>query len=169
MVVKYPYLPKGRKILYVSEYEPFMKVATETARTLSGDHMQSTGAVIVKNGVILGQGANQSILQHPKLQSLHRQGLCVRKFLKIRSGTKYWLCLGCSGYDSHAEAQAILYAKKEEKDITNADLYLYGHWWCCKSCWDKMIEVGIKNVFLLEGSERLFNLKSRENILGKQF
>jgi deoxycytidylate deaminase len=42
-------------------------------------------------------------------------------------------------------------------DCQGADLYLYGHWWCCESCWKAMIAAKIRNVYLLENSENLFN------------
>jgi len=141
----------------------------EVARDLSSDAMQSTGVVIVKHGEIVAKGANQSIIKNSRLQDIHRKGLCTRKFFKIKSGTKYWLCPGCSGFGSHAEARAIKDAERNNVDIREADLYLWGHWWCCKPCWDKMIEAGIKNVYLLEESEKLFNLSSASHVLGKQF
>ena len=50
-----------------------------------------------------------------------------------------------------------------------ADLYLWGHWWCCESCWNVMISAGIRNVYLLENSEILFNKANADNIVGHQF
>ena len=167
-MIKLPYLPESREIFYVSKDNPFIIAAEQTAKNFSSDYMQSTGAVIVKDGFIVGEGANQSFLKHPALQNLHRRGLCIRKFLKIKSGTKYWLCLGCSGHKSHAEARAVLNARTKGIDVSLADLYLWGHWWCCKSCWDIIIKAGIKNVYLLEGSEKFFNFNSPEHILGKR-
>ncbi|MCP6720433.1 MAG: deaminase [Patescibacteria group bacterium] len=169
MNVKYPYLPESKKFLYVSEDNPFMQAAKETARVLSTDKMQSTGAVVVKDNKILGRGANQVLLKHPKLQEFHRKGFCPRKALKIKSGTKYWMCLGCSTNKDHAESQAIDDAKNKGNDTTGADLYLWGHWWCCKPCWDNIIAAGIGNTYLLEGSERLFNAESKDNVIGRQF
>jgi deoxycytidylate deaminase len=167
MSIKYPYIPSDRQILYVSIDNAFMKEAIETAKNFSTDKMQSTGAVIVKNGEIVSRGANQTFLKNENLQKIHRNGLCFRKVLKIQSGTKYWLCPGCSGHGSHAEAQATFNALKNNVDIKGADLYLWGHWWCCKPCWDKMIEAGIKNVYLAENSEKLFKARHPDNILGK--
>jgi deoxycytidylate deaminase len=46
---------------------------------------------------------------------------------------------------------------------------MWGHWWCCKPCWDNMIAAGIKNVYVIEGSEILFNKKDSSNIIGHQF
>jgi len=169
MNIEYPYLPEGREILYVLEDDSFMKEAKETARNFSTDRLHPTGAVIVKDGEIVIRVANQVFLKHPKFQEWHQKGLCSRKFLKIKSGTKYWLCPGCAGHESHSEARGALEAKNKGMDIFDTDLYLWGHWWCCKPCWDKMISAGIKNVYLLEGSEKLFNAKHPDNILGNQF
>jgi deoxycytidylate deaminase len=56
----------------------------------------------------------------------------------------------------HAEPRAVRDARKNCSDINDADLYLWGHWWCCKPCWDAMIGAGIKNVYLLDESIALF-------------
>ena len=146
-----------------------MEEARNIARDLSTDKIQSTSAVIVKDGKIIGCGANQVIIKNKSFQKLHRRGVCTRKFLKIKSGTKYWLCLGCSPHALHAEAQAIADAEDKGNSTEGADLYHWGHWWCCKPCWDKMTLAGIKNVYLLERSEDLFNQGSKKNIIGKQF
>jgi hypothetical protein len=49
------------------------------------------------------------------------------------------------------------------------DLYLWGHWWACKDCWGKMLEIPIHNVYLMEGSEVFFNERDPKNIIGHQF
>jgi deoxycytidylate deaminase len=169
MAINYPYLPEGRTIIYISEDNFFMKASIKTARDLSKDKLQSTGAVIVKDNKIIGRGANQVLLKHSKLQELHKRHFCLRKLLKVKSGTKYWLCPACSTNRAHAETQAVQDAKRNKEDTSGADLYLWGHWWCCKPCWDTMIKAGIKDVYLLEGSEKLFNLQNFSNVLGKQF
>ena len=53
--MKYPYLPPGKTILYVSEDNVFMQAAKALLHQ-SGCTKQPTGAVIVKNGQIIGQG-----------------------------------------------------------------------------------------------------------------
>lgn len=166
-MIEYPYLPEGREILYVPEDNEFMKEAREVAKKLSTDSCQPTSAIVVKNGQIIGRGANQVPVTNKKFQKLHRNGMCIRKKLKVKSGTKYWMCPGCSPNKNHAEPQSIDDAKKNGADTNGADLYHWGHWWCCKPCWDAMIAAGIKNVYLLEGSEKLFHPESEANILGK--
>ncbi len=53
----------------------------------------------------------------------------------------------------HAEARAV---KNAGVKAHGGDLYLWGHWWCCKPCWDAMISAGIKNVYLYTESQKLF-------------
>lgn len=154
---KYPYLPIGRTILYVAENNKYMSSAKEVALTESTDKKTSTGVVIVnKEGDILIKAANQSALKNEFLLKTHPIW-CIRKFFGIPSGQKYWLCPGCASHRYHAESFAVSKAKKTNTNISGCNLYLWGHWWCCKPCWDKMIEAGIKDVYLMEGTENGFN------------
>lgn len=167
--ISYPYLPDGRDIKYVSESDQFMAEAKKACKELATDRQHPTGAVLVKEGKVIARAANQSALKNEKLLALHKKGWCVRKILKIPSGQKYWLCLGCASSKNHAETLVVRNAKKKGVDTKGADLYLWGHWWCCEPCWRAMIEGDIKDVYLLEGSEKFFNPKSPENIIGRQF
>ncbi len=145
MKKKLPYLPKSREILYVSSENKFMKAAQKFAERNSQDKKFKTGAVIVKDGKIIGQGANGS--------SFHEKFGCLRKFFHVKTGQKYWLCPGCSP-QNHAEQKAIKDAKFRGISTKEADLYLWGHWWCCQSCWEKMIKAGIKNIYLSEENKK---------------
>ena len=167
--IKYPYLPNGREIKYVSIDNEFMASARDAAKNLSTENNHPTGAVVVKNGKIIGQNGNQSGFKNKKLQELHKGGLCVRKWIGAKSGTLYWTCPGCAPFSSHAEQMAIKNAVKNGENTQDADLYLYGHWWACEPCWDRMVKAGIKNVFLLENSEVLFDRDNKDNIIHSQF
>jgi len=144
-----PYLPKSREILYVPSDNKFMLAAKKYAEENSQDSAFKTGAVIVSDGKIIGRGANGS--------DFHEKIGCVRKFFHAPTGKFYWLCPGCSP-QNHAEQSAIKDALKNKSPqpplsrggVGGADLYLWGHWWCCQSCWEKMIEAGIRNVYLEE-------------------
>ena len=142
---KLPYLPLGWDILYVPAGNEFMIEARKSSEVLSTDRGHPTGAVVAKDGAIIGRGANHSLF--------HKQVGCVRKglrsFFSVPSGKGYWTCYGCSP-KFHAEQQALRDAKKNGHDAKGADLYLWGHWWCCESCWEKMIDAGITRVFLEE-------------------
>ncbi|MEK7501886.1 MAG: hypothetical protein AAB629_03095, partial [Patescibacteria group bacterium] len=92
----YPYLPKDKTIEYVKEDNPFMAEAKLVRNNYSSDLNHPTGAVVVLNGEIIGRSANQSAIKNKRLLDLHKNGLCIRKILKIPSGKAYWLCPGCA-------------------------------------------------------------------------
>lgn len=167
MSANFPYLPEGRTIKFVPAHDRFMRAAEDACRELSTDRQHPTGAVLVRDGTVLARSANQSALRNPKLLELHRKGGCVRKLLKIPSGQKYWLCPGCASARNHSETLVIKTARRLGIDTLDADAYLWGHWWCCEPCWDAMIQNGVRDVYLLEGSDKLFNNKYPENIIGK--
>ncbi len=158
--IAYPYLPEGREIKYVPSHNNYIIVARILAKVNSLDKTMPGAAIVVKDGCIVGMGANGS--------DFHKTHQCRRVELGCKSGEGYDLCEGCHP-KNHSEAKAISSAKNQGFEIIGADLYLWGHWWCCKPCWDKMVEAGIINVYLLEGSEKLFNKEHPENIVGKQF
>ncbi len=169
--IKYPYLPKGRDILYVPKDNNFMQMAKETAFEESTDKRFSTGAVIVRvnDGVVVSRGANNVPFTNRHLINLHKK-YCVRKLFKIPSGQKYWVCPGCPGGNHHAEYTASKKLIKQGYDKKDSfDLYLWGHWWACKDCWDKMLEIPIRNLYLMEDSEILFNEKNESNIIANRF
>ena len=138
-----PYIPAGHTIEYVPLENPFMQAARLVAETESLDPDHATGAVLVRADEIIGAGANGS--------NYHKQHGCARKAQNIPTGEGYELCEGCHP-KNHAEQTALANCA----DPTNADCYLWGHWWCCQSCWNAMIQSGIKNVYLPEGAEKMF-------------
>ncbi len=147
----FPYLPENKAILFVKEENEFLLKAKEFALTFSLDQAHPTGAIVVKNGRILGLGCNGS--------DFHEKNGCERKKQNIPTGTRYELCEGCDP-KNHAEQKAIQDARQRDVDnLKNADLYLWGHWWCCESCWEKMIEAKIGNVYLQENARELFEKK----------
>jgi len=167
MNIQYPYLPEGRTIDYVPFSNEFMRGAYEYSKQHSSDRNHPTGAVVVKDNKIIGRGANQVPVKNEFLKRVHKDWICVRKILKIKSGEKYWLCPGCAKCEDHGEQQAVRDAIKNVGDISGADLYLWGHWWCCESCWNAMIAPGIRDVYLVEGSEILFDKNNPANKLGR--
>jgi deoxycytidylate deaminase len=160
MTIHYPYLPRDRTILYLPADDPYMRLARDAARWYSLDKIQKVGAIIHKDRKIIGYGANGS--------NYHETHGCERKHLGSRTGEDYHLCPGCDPRN-HAEAKAIACARESGHDTTNASMYLWGHWWACKPCWDEIIRARIANIYLLEGSERLFDRDHPDNIIGRQF
>lgn len=144
--ISLPYLPENREILYVSEENKFLQAAKRAAEKLSLDKNQPIGCVIVKNGKIIGTGANGS--------KYHEKYGCERKRQNIPTGQGYELCEGCHP-KNHGEQSTIKNVQENYPEnyaalLEGSDLYLWGHWWCCESCWSKMIEAKIKNIYLWE-------------------
>lgn len=158
--IAYPYLPEGRFITYVPEDNPFIQEAKEYARVHSLDRKVPTGSVVVKDGVVIGRGANGS--------DYHKTHECERVKQNIPTGQGYELCEGCHP-KNHSEPRAIVDAQANGHDTKGADLYLYGHWWACEPCWNAIIAGGIKDVYLMEGSERLYNREHPDSRVGKDF
>lgn len=158
--IKYPFIPEGRTIKYISIENPFIIKAREVAKKYSLDDNMPTASVLVKNQEIIHFAANGS--------DYHKKHSCKRVELDIPTGEGYELCEGCHP-NNHSERRVIVEALEKGIDIYGSDLYLWGHWWCCKWCWEKMDEVNIKDVFLLKDSEVLFNKYNKNNIVGNQF
>lgn len=156
----YPYLPEGRTIEYVPESNHFMAFARHLAEFESLDKTMPSAAIIVKNGEIIGGGANGS--------DYHERRGCERVRLGFRTGEGYEFCEGCHP-KNHSESKAVQDARNNENQTQDAYLYLWGHWWCCKWCWNTMIKAGIKKVILMDKSEIFFNKEHPDNIVGRQF
>ncbi len=140
----YPYLPKNRKILYVRPDNRFMRRATKLLAISSC--IQPTAAVVVKNGKIVGRGANATKKIQKKID------ICPKRAAGYPSGSGYQLCKEICGLEGHAEVMAIRNALQKTKNLKGASMYLAGHWWICKSCWDEIIKVGINRVYLNKDS-----------------
>lgn len=144
MEIKYPYIPEDKIIKYVSLENEFMLVAKNNLDH-KGCVKHPTSAVVVKDGKIIGKGTNAG----KWVEVCPRWG--------SPTGTNYVPCKKICQQEGHAEVTSIMDAKKNGYDTNGSDLYLYGHWWCCKPCWDVMIAAGIKDVYLLDKSWELFN------------
>lgn len=145
MNVKYPYLPPNRTISYVSPQNKFLKEARKV-KNKKGCSGHPTGAVVVKNKRIIGRGSNAG----------KKVPICPRLQQGFKTGKGWHLCKKICLQEGHAEAMAVKNAQKNNKNIKGADLYLDGHWWCCKPCWNAMIKAGIKNVYLHQDSKKLY-------------
>ncbi len=158
--ISYPYLPDGKKIYYVPADNQFIIIARDHALTYSLDKVMPNSSVIVKDGKVIAKGTNGS--------DYHEKFPCERVIRNIPTGQGYDLCEGCHP-KNHGEQRAIHDSEVQGVDVRGSDLYLWGHWWCCEPCWNVMINAGIENVFLVEGSERMFDKNHPENIIGRQF
>ncbi len=146
----HPYVPKGRTYGYVLESNAFIRRAKSLGASMRKKFPKAiiTASVLVKNGDVIGKGINNPI--HPSF--------CPRTVFQCPSGEGYELCPSHCHSDNHSEGKAIKEAKEKKRDARRSDLYLYGHWWCCKPCWDKIIAAGISNVYLVEGATEKFSM-----------
>ena len=160
--IEYPFMPKGETILYVNDDNEFMRAAKDHAKKNSLDKVMPTGSVIVLDGEIIGRGANGS--------DFHEKFGCERVRKNIPTGQRYELCEGCHP-KNHSEPRAIVDAlhNHPKKDLSKAELYLWGHWWACEPCWNAMMAAGIKKVYLEKDSHKRYNKEHPENIVGQQF
>lgn len=148
--IKYPYLPPGRVMRFVSIDDEFMRQAERAREKCSGDPLFPVGAVLVRGNRVVaraGNGFNRGA------GGVH---VCPRIVLDCPSGTGYDLC-HLHDAPGHAEPMLIAAAKEQGIDVMGADVYLYGHWWCCEPCWSVMIEAGVRDVYLLENAHVEFD------------
>lgn len=159
--IPFPYLPDNREIEFVGEDNKFMQVAL-TEKGKSNDQLYPTGAVVVKNDKIVAEAHNRAGYTNKFLIKIHKEGFCFRRWLKIKTGEKYWVCPGCATHKNHAESSIVLRFEREGRLhlLQDTDLYLAGHWWCCKPCWDNMIRAGIKHVYIMKGAKEKFDKRT---------
>lgn len=152
--------------IFVPEENIFMQAAKQAAIKFSQTPIYPIGIVAVKNETFLTEAGNGNGYHEKNLETPgHRKG-CVRRFLnderekrglpKFKSGEGFELCPGCHT-DSHAEANLVKTAREKNIDLKDSDVYMYGHFWCCKPCWDKMLIAGIKNVYLPDTADKFKN------------
>lgn len=160
--ILYPYLPESRKIKYVDSNNEFIVAARAFAKEASLDDKMPNASVIVYKGKIVGKGANGS--------NYHKEHGCERVRQNIPTGQGYELCEGCHP-KNHSEPQAIAEAQTtlNSQNLSEADLYLWGHWWCCEPCWNAMNTAHLRDIYLLKDSEKLFNKDHADNVIDRQF
>lgn len=134
-----------------------MRLAKEECDNRTGCVFWPTGAVVQKNGKIIGRGANVGDLQQ----------YCPRIQKNAPTGTGYEDCFDVCKQISHAEIAAIDNCLENNNNPQGGDLYLFGHWWCCKPCWDHIIKHGIKDVYLLDDAHYIFTREKRYELMKK--
>ncbi|MBU1126167.1 hypothetical protein KJ758_00995 [Patescibacteria group bacterium] len=159
MKPEYPYMPEGRSLEYVPADHPYMLEAKKAREECAGDPLFPNGAILVRDGQVMvraGNGYNQGS------QTVH---VCPRVVQECPSGTGYDLC-PLHDHDGHAEAMLMKVATEQGINVHGADVYMYGHWWCCEPCWTKMIEVGVARVFVTDDAHERF---SRDRVYAETF
>lgn len=136
------------------EESPWMQMAKMLSAKKSKTQRSPNGCVIVdvseEEELLLGIGSNGSSVHDKK---------CVRKDNKLEHGIGYDLCGACTPFN-HGEISAIRNALEthsiEELKELKLKVFLYGHYYCCERCCDMLGLIGVKEVTLIEGAEKLF-------------
>lgn len=102
---------------------------TAKAIAATSNNPHQVGCIIVRDGAVISAATNT-----------HEGYECKRA--GYPTGEGYDLCEGCQ-YDNHAEAKAI-----KDIDVTNADLYMVGHYYMCEPCAKVVKESGIADVYI---------------------
>jgi deoxycytidylate deaminase len=148
---------------YVPLDHPHMRAAYDYAKSLyelkHWNKMTAPVTVLVKDGVIIAQG-NAGDEWH------QRHGTCRRVELGLPAGVGYDQCPGCHP-DNHSEKVAVRKAQLAGVDVTDAEAYMYGHWWFCESCLRVLLDAGVQKFYMLENADVLFDRNDAGNVIGK--
>ncbi|WP_312432555.1 deaminase [Lacrimispora sp.] len=128
-------------------HDYYFNIAQNEAKT-SNCLRRHIGAVIVKDGIIIGKGANK-VLSH--LTPCSESGGCIRDMLNFPRGKGYDVC------DSvHAEINAIRSVTKVM--LKNSNMYIVGYETstgeiveklnCCEKCKESIVDSGIALVYI---------------------
>ncbi len=146
----YPYMPPDRMLKYTTVDDPFMQEAARARDELAGDSLYPVGLVIVKDGRVVVRSGNGFSRGSKEVH------VCPRVVLECPSGTGYELCT-LHDAPGHAEQMAVEIAREQGVDIEGGDAYMFGHWWACEPCWTKLIEAGVRDLYVVEDSHERFS------------
>jgi hypothetical protein len=146
-------------------FDKILKPQNDLERAKTGFNGFITSTLFARNTKILSF-ATQNTFKH---REIDKNGFCYRERLKnknlLRSGEGYDLCDGCNSqnHSEHLAIQKFLENKNNiqnlQNGLRNSDVYIYGHFWSCSSCSQKMEKVGIqKIIFCKKWTENLFGI-----------
>lgn len=135
---------------YTTVDDPFMQEAARARDELAGDSLYPVGLVIVKDGRVVVRSGNGFSRGSKEVH------VCPRVVLECPSGTGYELCT-LHDAPGHAEQMAVEIAREQGIDIEGGDAYMFGHWWACEPCWTKLIEAGIRDLYVVDDSHERFS------------
>lgn len=151
---------------YVDVDNPWMKIAREAAIRHSLTPVFPIGVAAVKKGKVIAVSANGNGYHEKNLDTPEHKKGCKRRYIstqrelrgasKLASGEGFDLCPGCD-VDYHAEARLIQEVETLE-ELEGATIYMYGHWWCCGSCWEKMKKAKVAKVCVVGAFQNKENL-----------
>jgi Cytidine and deoxycytidylate deaminase zinc-binding region len=137
-------------------FDKILKPQNNLERTKTGFAGFITSSLFAKDAKILSF-ATQNTFKHKEID---KNGFCYRERLRhknlLKSGEGYELCDGCNS-QNHSEALAIqkflenkniqnLQNQCLQNSLKNCDAYIYGHFWSCSSCSQKMKKMGVQKI-----------------------
>ncbi len=156
---EYPYMPEGRSLKYLPADHPLMVEASKAREQCAGDPLFPNGAILVRDGRVIARAGNG---YNRGNQEIH---VCPRVVQECPSGTGYDLC-SLHDHGGHAEKMLMETAREQGIETMGADVYMYGHWWCCEPCWTAMIQAGIRDVYVTDDAHERF---SRDRVYAETF
>jgi deoxycytidylate deaminase len=161
--------PDGVTYLELPADNLIIRVASAFAKRHSLDKSMPNCSVIVRDGRILGIGANGSLFHEQNKPNLEPEfNGCPRRKMGCKTGTGYEHCDGCHPRN-HGEARATADMLKRGNVGDGAVNVMFGHYWACPDCRNTLAEQGVTTVYVLEGSLHLFDIKHANNAVGRQF
>jgi deoxycytidylate deaminase len=167
---------------YIPSDNKFIQAAKSAAIKHSLTSVFPIGIIAVKNNFIIAEAGNGNGYHEKNMNTEGHIKGCVRRYIshqkelvgeeKLTSGEGFELCPGCST-EFHAEANLFRYNKNV--DFKDSDIYMFGHFWCCEPCWNKILSAGVSKVYLPEDidfskketvkkwSEEFLSTKNNEN------
>jgi len=113
-----------------------IKKALKTEENAALCLRKQIGAIIVKNGKIIGKGHNGNSANIPPCSVIG----CAKNYFKYRDGQRNELCTGIC-----AEQRAMIDALKKGNDLKGSELY--STYSPCISCSRYAVEFGIKKIY----------------------
>lgn len=157
-----PYLPEGREIFEVPASNVYMARALAHVEDMDRRGAnRATYSIVVLNDEIIAESENGSV---------HAGTFCPRTALRSPSGQEYEYCPDHCEFSTHSEARtsrkALIVAKERGLDLSGAILYMAGHWWGCKPCWDAIVAANIGALCIVEGAYEKYNDNVRRAVRG---
>ena len=180
--IEYPYIPEGRIIKYIDKNNQYMKEASNIMEKGGCFIQKTGAVIVFNNNIIgRGNNASKTLKSCPRREKGSKTGedyyLCKEvcgqfghaesnaiyntvKNLKIDKEKLKELenLINIAYYNKDTnfeelENKIIEFTKNINiEKIEGANLYLDGHWWCCRACWMFMNAFGIKDVYLRDDS-----------------
>lgn len=180
--IKYPYIPEDRIIKYVNKDNQYMKEASLMMEQGGCFIQKTGAVIVLDNKIIgKGNNASKTLDHCPRRKKGSKTGedyyLCKEvcgQFGHAESNAIYntvkslgiekekikelenLINLAYYNKDTDLEElenKIVKFTKTINLEkIKKADLYLDGHWWCCKACWIFMNAFSIKDVYLRDDS-----------------